>query len=658
MKSKILLVFIVLAFCIKPFNSLAQVNVQDSLALVDYYDSTYGISPWYFGQSWDLQSPVSTWTGVSIFNNRVTGIRLWGGGSGGKIPSSFGNLTALQSIDFLDFGLSAALPESFENLTSLKSVRFHAVFAGPFPVVLTKLPNLESIDMEDNYFTDSIPSSIGNMQKLSSLGLGQCSLSGTITNTLNRLDSLKGMDISFNYYTFKDIAPFVSDYINSLKTYTLVYSPQANISVHRFKNKLAVSAGGTLSNDTFKWYKDSVLIATITGDSTYTPSDTGRYYVAVTNSVATDLTLYGDEFTLHFIMPDSAVNATQNITGTSPVNISDGIFEIVNLQPATGANQLSGNITASVNVDASVSTYHGHPYVQRHYDITPETNASTAQATVTLYFTQDDFDSYNEYVTANSLGLPLLPSGGMDNGNIRITQFHGSFTGSADPANYNNQNSVLIIPSSVVWDTDNQWWTVTFPVTGFSGFFLSTANSVLPVTLLSFTGKADKSTTNLQWVTTNEINAKQFILQRGIDNTFSDIGNVSSQSSQNINTYNFIDVAPLNGTNLYRLKMIDTDGKFTYSNIIAINFGNAITALNIYPDPASSFLNLKITSAKKENVLLKITDASGKVVQQNMFPVDSGINTASLNIQKLSAGVYFVIGKINDVMQKIAFIKN
>ena len=76
MKSKILLVFIVF-FCVKPIKSVAQVNVQDSLALVDYYDSTYGVSPWQFS-SWDLQSPVSTWDGIGDFNNRVTGIRLWG----------------------------------------------------------------------------------------------------------------------------------------------------------------------------------------------------------------------------------------------------------------------------------------------------------------------------------------------------------------------------------------------------------------------------------------------------------------------------------------------------------------------------------------------------------------------------------------------------
>jgi Secretion system C-terminal sorting domain/Leucine rich repeat len=657
MVSKILFFAIVAGFCIKPIKSFSQVSVQDSLALVDFYDSTYGVSPWQFGQSWDLQNPVNTWSGIGSID-RVFTIRIWGGGIGGKIPSSFGNLTALQSIEFLDFGLSATLPESFENLINLKTVYFHAVF-GPdalqFPAALTKVPNLESIDMEDNYFTDSLPASFGSMTKLGSLNLFQNSLSGSIPYSINNLDSLKYMDISGNRYTFKDIVPFVSDYLNLHKTYVLHYSPQLNIPIHRFNNKLAVSAGDVL-NDTFNWYKDSALVATITGDSTYTPSDTGRYYVAVTNSIATDLTLYGDEFTLHFIMPDSAVIASQNISGTSPVNMSDGIFEIVNLQPAAGANQLSGDVTAAVNIDPSVSTYHSQPYVQRHYDITPAVNAANAQAIVTLYFTQQDFDNYNEYVTANNLSLPFLPSGGVDNGNVRITQFHGNFAGSSRPENYSNPNVVLIVPT-VAWDNAEQWWTVTFPVTGFSGFFLSTANTTLPITLISFSAKQESNSVFLQWQTANEANAKEFVIQRDNGNGFIDVGRISANSITIANAYNFTDVTPYIGSNIYRLKMIDEDGRFTFSNSIRINFEATSKVLKVYPNPVSSILHLTVSSKKNETIFLKIVDLSGKIVLQEALTVTKGLDQFQLKIDRLSPGVYYISGRLNGRKERLSFVK-
>lgn len=648
MKAKFLLVFIVLSFCIKPYKSFAQINIQDSLALVDYYDSTYGVSPWQFGQSWDLQNPVSTWSGIGVSNNRVVSIRLWGGGrSGGeRIPSSFGNLTALQSIDFLDDPLSATLPESFENLISLKSVYFHAVFGlGPspiFPAALIKVPNLKIIDMEDNYFTDGIPSSIGNMKNLVSLNLFQNDLSGPIPESLNDIDSLRVMDISYNNYTFKEIVPFINNYISSHKTYQLGYSPQSNIPVHRYNNKLTVSAGDALSNNTFYWYRDSVLVATITGDSTYTPSDTGRYYVAVTNSFATDLTLYGDEFTLHYIMPDSAVSATQNITGTSPVNITDGIFEIAKVQPTAGANQLTGNVTALVNVDPTVSTFHSQPYVQRHYDITPAVNAANAKATITLYFTQQDFDNFNNYVTANNLNLPLLPTGGINNGNVRVTQFHGMFTGSSNPANYNDQNSVLIIPN-VIWDNANNWWVVTFPVTGFSGFFLSTVNSALPLSLLEFKGRAQENTASLQWLTTNEVSTKEFIIERSNDgNAFNEIGKANAQSTQGINQYNFTDVNPLAGNNFYRLKMIDIDGKFSFSNIVPIQLNAEVIKLSVYPNPANNISTLVFNSAVAGKYMIEITDQSGKIMKRINGISIAGANKVNIDMHSYAKGIYFM----------------
>ena len=84
----------------------------------------------------------------------------------------------------------------------------HAVFNQiPFSDALTKAPNLKSIDMEDNYFTGGLPATMGAMKSLETLNLFQNSLSGPIPTDLNSLPSLNSMDISYNKYTFNDIAP-------------------------------------------------------------------------------------------------------------------------------------------------------------------------------------------------------------------------------------------------------------------------------------------------------------------------------------------------------------------------------------------------------------------------------------------------------------------
>ena len=91
------------------------------------------------------------------------------------------------------------------------------------------------------------------------------------------------------------------------------YSRQRPIDIHQNNNVLSVYAGGTLSNNTYKWFNNGVLAATITGDSTFTPTASGNYSVEVTNSVATELTLRSDTVSFNAL---KAVTKN-NITGAA-----------------------------------------------------------------------------------------------------------------------------------------------------------------------------------------------------------------------------------------------------------------------------------------------------------------------------------------------------
>ncbi|MEO9021272.1 MAG: T9SS type A sorting domain-containing protein [Ginsengibacter sp.] len=712
MRSKILPILILLTFFAKPMESVAQVNVQDSLALVDFHDNTYG-AHWRGDPSkrWDLSTPVSGWNGIGITNNRVTSIKLVGLIDSGRIPSSFGNMTALTSIYFLDDKIyMAPLPESFSNLINLTSLKMSAVFWYlPFPKSITNLPKLTHLDLQDNFFLDSIPSSLGNLTQLQYLDLSRCfsyngsnlpvelgnlinlqaliltsaNISDTIPESLTNLNSLENLDVSGNKltgyipfalnnlqkliylglndneFTFQVLEPFIQNAHSLNKTYTdLIISPQANININRHQEKLAVSAGGNLSNNTYRWYKTGTgLVATKNGDSTYTPITTGNYYVEVTNSIAIGLTLSSNTINFDFLLADANTTVVQNITGTDTTYINNGFFRIVSIKPIEGANALSGNVSATVTIDPAVKTFNSQPYVQRHYDITPSVNAENAQAIVTLYFTQQDFDNYNNYVIANNLSYPLLPTGGVNNGNVRISQLHGSFTASPDPGNYNSGDNILIKPA-VAWDPVNNWWVLTFPVNGFSGFFINTINAALPLTLLQFYGTAEENMTKLRWQTTEEINTKQFIVQHSNNIGFNDIGIIPAQSIRGANNYTFVDKNPNIGNNFYRLKMIDIDGHFTYSDVIKINFSGNGVSMKLYPNPVTAELNVKINSPKAQNINLKITDALGKSVYQEIIPANAGTNSHSINVEKLSAGIYYLNVMINGKLIKASFVKD
>lgn len=708
MRSKIL-IFLVVSLFTTSIKNFAQVNVQDSLALVDFYNSTDGAN-WVTSQ-WDLNTPVSQWQGISLENNRVTAIKLWGAWRSGKILPSFGNLTALTSIEFLDCKLTEeTLPESFSNLINLRYLKMSAVFWHlPFPTAITKLPNLTYVDLEDNLFTDTIPASLGNITGLQFLNLGNCfsikgsmippelgnlknlknlilnsnNLSGTIPDSFANLDSLESLDladnklegvipsglnnlkklnslfINNNKFTFNGIETLIQTANDVHKTYTyLIVSPQANIPVTRHHKTLAVSPGGTLANNTFSWYNlRKELIATIAGDSTYIPADRDTYYVTVTNSVVTDLILKSDTLNYNFFLADTTTTVNQHITGTDAIFINDDIFKIAGLKPVAGSNPLAGNVSTTVTIAPVVTEWNGRPYVQRHYDITPETNAENAQAIVTLYFTQQDFDNYNSYVTSNNLDYPLLPTGGIDNGNVRITQFHGSFTASPDPGNYDNNNEIIITPH-VSWNIDNNWWEVTFLTDGFSGFFINTTNVVLPLTLIDLKAKVQAGNIVLQWTTNNEVNTKEFIIEESQNGTsFKNISAVKAASTSGMNNYSFIHSNPSEGVHFYRLKMMDIDGRYTYSKVVKAVFNNKDISLLVYPNPATSILNVRMNSGKKGNTMLRITDISGKEVYRKLIFVNTGINTNYINVQKLPAGIYYLNMDVNGKSGKKSFVK-
>src|SRR6266487_1965412 len=93
------------------------VNVQDSLALVDLYNSTNGPG-WYNHDNW-LTGPVKTWYGITVTGIRVTGIILRNNQLSGSIPSPLGNLVNLVGLDFYFNQLSDSIPSSLGNLVNL-----------------------------------------------------------------------------------------------------------------------------------------------------------------------------------------------------------------------------------------------------------------------------------------------------------------------------------------------------------------------------------------------------------------------------------------------------------------------------------------------------------------------------------------------------------
>lgn len=106
--------------------------------------------------------------------------------------------------------------------------------------------------------------------------------------------------------------------------------------------------------------------------------------------------------------------------------------------------------------------------------------------------------------------------------------------------------------------------------------------------------------------------------------------------------FSFIDMQPLPGTNYYRVKLTDKDGKITYSNqAVILNAGKGFELLDISPNPVTNGqLVPGISAAQNTRAEIIIADAQGRTVKRQLVQTVAGFNQANMDIRNLSPGIY------------------
>jgi uncharacterized delta-60 repeat protein len=168
-------------------------------------------------------------------------------------------------------------------------------------------------------------------------------------------------------------------------------------------------------------------------------------------------------------------------------------------------------------------------------------------------------------------------------------------------------------------------------------YLLGPLSGPLPVTIANFTATVKDKSVHLQWQSESEVNLSHFIIQRSAaSKNFITIGNVKANGNGK-NTYNIIDKDPLPGANFYRLKMIDNDQQFSYSNIASANLADDFT-YKISPNPARNILYVHVQGLN-EIATLQIIDAGGRNIKEvKVSPIST--NAITIDIHNLSKGIY------------------
>ena len=384
-----------------------------------------------------------------------------------------------------------------------------------------------------------------------------------------------------------------------------------------------------------------------------------------------------------------SVNNLSNVTLTSPT--ASGTLSLTSGKLLLGANNITSNTisgatstnyvitngagTLGLNIPATTGSYtfpigsDATNYRPANINFTVAPTAGTLAARCIAGF-------------PGNTGLPLtelavLPSI-TDNISLvsddywEVSQVSGSggtydatFTGNGQANIFNFANTTLIKRTNALgnWAIEGTHIATTgsntAPVvsrtglTAFSQFAIGGPIGALPVSLISFNGSLQNGQVKLFWKTENEINVSQYMIEKSTDaRTYNNIGNVAALNASS-NNYNYTDATSLAGVAYYRLKIIDRDGSFKYSNIIALN-NKKPGVLSIFPNPVNS--SIFITHDKAlAGAKIEVYAMDGRKVMG--ATATTGATQTSVNAASLPAGQYNLVFANGDNVQYIKFVK-
>ncbi len=277
----------------------------------------------------------------------------------------------------------------------------------------------------------------------------------------------------------------------------------------------------------------------------------------------------------------------------------------------------------------------------------------------TLYVVANISDGSTYVYTLNSLSTPTT----LTRKWTVLDQDDNNFTGSVNGVAWTQSGSLHISTSSAIYFIDQ------FTANTASGTVNATlvpgstspsgltdlasdafpTQTTLPVRLLTFSGTYRNQVAALNWETENEVNFSHFEVERSSNGSlFTSIGNKPSLRSTGRSAYQHTDnLAAVSGNVFwYRLKIVDLDGQFKYSNVVMVRKDDKIiSGIMLSPNPVrgNGLATIRFNSSQSGLVTIRVLDITGRVVLQQQSKTYEGTNSLPLNnADKLQPGSYVI----------------
>jgi len=193
-----------------------------------------------------------------------------------------------------------------------------------------------------------------------------------------------------------------------------------------------------------------------------------------------------------------------------------------------------------------------------------------------------------------------------------------------------------------IFGSNNVFWGSTGSTGGFNNqhYVCPPSTLILPIELIRFTSICSEGNVKLLWATASEINNDYYTIERSFDGVhFNKIGDLpGAGNSSQILEYNWMDKKPLSGTNYYRLKQTDFDGKFSYSDLKASTCKKGKN-FSVYPNPFKNNFKIQFSEETGFPLTVEIHDYLGRIVYQKYIEYERAYIDVELN-NRHKSGTY------------------
>ncbi|MEM6841967.1 MAG: hypothetical protein AAF632_07055 [Bacteroidota bacterium] len=314
---------------------------------------------------------------------------------------------------------------------------------------------------------------------------------------------------------------------------------------------------------------------------------------------------------------------------TKPRNVGTDPIKILGVDIASGTDDIGNVIIRRRNGDGGINTANGSESIAVTWNIDVDNEPASGRALKLSWRSEND--------------------NGSDAENVRVWRF-------------DETAGEWELMSPVAIDATTGSSTLRTATVGmvmeFSPWTVSDDSQPLPVVLTDFTARLERPSVRLEWATASETNADFFSIERSTDGlSFEEVGrNQAAGESSDIRNYRYVDEGVANrltGTLYYRLRIVDFDESYEYSNTVAVPLSTN-NDLRLRADAKQGTIQMFTEHLPVGQYWIQVSDMAGNILAESPMKTTEDISTFSLPLNTPASGVYLLrcIGTRNLYIQK------